>query len=141
MTAGASVSDTVATRPADAALLRASDDGAPISARVSVARSFWGRFRGLMGRAPLRDDEGLFLATNSIHMLFMRFPIDALFVGAPDAHGVRQVVGVRPGLRPWTGLVLPVKGAAGVVELPAGTIARAALKVGDGVRLVEHERA
>jgi uncharacterized membrane protein (UPF0127 family) len=139
MTAGASVSDTAATRQADASLLRAGTaDDAPISARVRMARSFWGRFRGLMGRASLADDEGLYLATNSIHMLFMRFPIDALFVGAPDGEGVRQVVGVRPGLRPWTGLVLPVKGAAGVVELPAGTIERAGLSVGDGVRLVEH---
>ena len=142
MTAGASVSDTAATRPADASLLRAgAADETPISARVSMARSFWGRFRGLMGRASLADDEGLYLATNSIHMLFMRFPIDALFVSAPDAHGVRQVVGARPGLRPWTGLVLPVKGAAGVVELPAGTVERAGLSVGDGVRLVEHARS
>ncbi len=142
MTAGASVSDTAATRPADASLLRAgTTDDAPISARVSMARSFWGRFRGLMGRASLADDGGLYLATNSIHMLFMRFPIDALFVGAPDGEGIRQVVGVRPGLRPWTGLVLPVKGAQGVVELPAGTIERARLSVGDGVRLVEHARS
>jgi uncharacterized membrane protein (UPF0127 family) len=74
-------------------------------------------------------------------MLFMRFPIDALFVGAPAGAGVRPVGGVRPVLRPWTGLVLPVKGAAGVVELPAGAIERAGLSVGDGVRLVEHPRA
>jgi uncharacterized membrane protein (UPF0127 family) len=142
MTAGASVSDAAAARPADASLLRAgATDESPICARVAMARSFWGRFRGLMGRAALADDEGLYLATNSIHMLFMRFPIDALFVGAPDGGGVRPVVGVRPGLRPWSGLVLPVKGAAGVVELPAGTIARAGLSVGDGVRLVEHARS
>jgi uncharacterized membrane protein (UPF0127 family) len=140
MTAGASVSDATAARPADASLLRAGSDDQAICARLSVARSFWGRFRGLMGRASLADDEGLYLATNSIHMLFMRFPIDALFVGRPDEEGIRLVVGLRPALRPWTGLVLPVKGAAGVVELPAGTIDRTGLSVGDGVRLVEHPR-
>jgi uncharacterized protein len=140
MTAGASVSDTAATRPADASLLRVGSDGPPVSARVTLARSFWGRFRGLMGRASLATDEGLYLPVNSIHMLFMRFPIDALFLGASDGDGVRQVVAIRPGLRPWTGLVLPVSGAAGVVELPAGAVERAGLSVGDAVRLVEHPR-
>jgi uncharacterized membrane protein (UPF0127 family) len=140
MTAQASVPDTAATRRGDASLLRAGPDAPAIAARVAVARSFWGRFRGLMGRASLADDEGLYLATNSIHMLFMRFPIDALFLGAPDGEGVRHVLASRPGLRPWTGLVLPVRGAEGVLELPAGAIKRAGLTVGDAVRLVEHPR-
>ena len=138
MTAQASVPETVAARPADASLLRVGTDEPPVTRRVSIARSFWGRFRGLMGRASLADDEGLYLASNSIHMLFMRFPIDALFLSAPDTDGVRRVVGVRPTLRPWSGLVMPVKGAQGVVELPAGAIERAGLSVGDAVRLLEH---
>ena len=141
MTAEASVPDIGATRRGDASLLRAGPDAPAITARVAVARSFWGRFRGLMGRASLAHDEGLYLATNSIHMLFMRFPIDALFLGAPDGEGVRHVVASRPALRPWTGLVLPVGGAEGVLELPAGAIERAGLTVGDAVRLVEHPRA
>ena len=142
MTAEASVPDTAAAaRPADASLLRVGTDEPPVTRRVTVARSFWGRFRGLMGRASLADDEGLYLASNSIHMLFMRFPIDALFLSAPDTDGVRRVVGVRPTLRPWSGLVMPVKGAQGVVELPAGAIERAGLSVGDAVRLVEHARS
>ncbi len=140
MTAEASVPDTVASRPADASLLRVGSDGPPISARVTVARSFWGRFRGLMGRPSLAADEGLYLPVNSIHMLFMRFPIDALFLGASGEDGARHVVAVRRALRPWTALVLPVRGAAGVVELPAGAIERAGLVVGDTVRLVEHPR-
>ena len=141
MTAQASVPDTAAARPADASLLRVDTDEPPVTRRVTVARSFWGRFRGLMGRASLADDEGLYLASNSIHMLFMRFPIDALFLSAPDTDGVRRVVGVRPTLRPWSGLVMPVKGAQGVVELPAGAIERAGLSVGDAVRLLEHARS
>jgi uncharacterized membrane protein (UPF0127 family) len=87
-----------------------------------------------MGRDALPVGEGLFLADSSIHMFFMRFPIDALFVSTPDAAGERRVVGVRPDLRPWTGLVMPVKGAAGVVELPAGTLARAGIQAGSAVR-------
>ena len=87
-----------------------------------------------MGRDRLPDGEGLYLADSSIHMFFMRFPIDALFVSAPDASGERRVVDVRPRLRPWTGLVMPVKGAAGVVELPAGTLERAGVQAGSAVR-------
>lgn len=137
MTAEASVPGTDAARAAHAALVRGGADPVPVTARVTLARSFWGRFRGLMGRASLAADEGLYLPVNSIHMLFMRFAIDALFLDAPDANGVQRVVAVRAGLRPWTGLVLPVRGAAGVLELPAGAVERAGLVIGDPVRLLE----
>jgi uncharacterized membrane protein (UPF0127 family) len=88
-----------------------------------------------MGRRSLEPDEGLFLATNSIHMLFMRFPIDAVFIGRPDTEQRSAVLAVRHELPRWRGLVLPVAGAMGVVELPAGTLRRAAVEVGDTVRL------
>jgi uncharacterized membrane protein (UPF0127 family) len=107
---------------------------AVLARRVASADSFWGRFMGLMGRASLPDDEGLYIPGNSIHMFFMRFPIDAVFVGQPDASGARPVVACRPGLRPWTGLVMPVRDAAGVVELPVGTIARAGIQAGAELR-------
>jgi uncharacterized membrane protein (UPF0127 family) len=112
-----------------------------VAERVVGANGFWGRFRGLMGREALPDGEGLYLAESSIHMFFMRFPIDALFVGTPDASGERRVVDVRPRLRPWTGLVMPVKGAAGVVELAAGTLERAGVQAGNAVRFVPFDRA
>jgi uncharacterized membrane protein (UPF0127 family) len=86
-----------------------------------------------MGRSSLDPDEGLYLPTSSIHMLFMRFPIDALFVGAPDPAGERRVVAMRRGLVPWRGVVWPVRGAEGVVELPVGTLDRSGLQPGDAV--------
>lgn len=132
---------TDAARTADASLVRDGPDTLPLVTRVTLARSFWGRFRGLMGRASLADDEGLYMPVNSIHMLFMRFPIDALFLDAPDVQGIQRVVGIRASLRPWMGLVMPVRGAAGVVELPSGAIERADLAMGDALRLVEHPRA
>lgn len=116
-------------------LRRATADGVVITPRVEHAASFWARFRGLMGRASLPGDGGLWLADTSIHMLFMRFPIDALFLGPPSESHARRVVAVRPDLRPWTGLVLPVRGAQGVVELPAGTLAAAGIQLGDEVVL------
>jgi uncharacterized membrane protein (UPF0127 family) len=118
------------TEPSAPWLVRAAGTGAVAARQVDEARSFWGRFRGLMGRASLPDGEGLYIAGNSIHMFFMRFPIDALFVSGPDASGARQVVACRPNLRPWTGIVMPVRGAAGVVELAAGAIERGGLQAG-----------
>ena len=105
-----------------------------IATRIGNARSFWARFRGLMGRASLAPGEGIYLPDNSIHMFFMQFPIDAVFLAAADASGRREVVAVRPALRPWTGIVLPVRGAAGVLELAAGAAAHAELRQGDVVR-------
>ncbi len=110
-------------------------DGTPIAERVTLGLGFWTRFRGLMGRAALPDGEGLYLPDTGIHMFFMRFPIDALFV-APEADGMRRVVAVRHALPPWRGLVLHVRGAQGVVELPAGTLARTGIGPGALVRFL-----
>jgi uncharacterized protein len=102
--------------------------------RVEVAGSWLSRLRGLIGRRGLGPGEGLYLPdTSSIHMLFMRFAIDCLFVGAPRTDGSRQVVAVRQRLAPWTGVVWWVRGARGVVELPAGSLAASGLKLGDYV--------
>ena len=86
---------------------------------------------GLMGRASLPEGDGLYLPDTSIHMMFMRFPIDALFVGRLKADGSRAVVGMREHLPPWRGVVLPMRAAAGVIELPAGTLGRHGVRVGD----------
>jgi uncharacterized membrane protein (UPF0127 family) len=109
------------------------EDDAIVCERLTLGESFGQRFLGLMGRAALPEGEGLYLATSSIHMFFMRFAIDALFVAAPNAEGVRRVVGVREHLPPWRGLVLPVRGAQGVIELAAGTLHAYEVQVGDMV--------
>ncbi len=94
-----------------------------LATSLEVAGSLWAKFMGLMGRSSLEAGAGLWLPdSNGIHMMFMRFPIDAVFVGRPDAAGLRAVVSVHRGLRAWTGLVPLVRGAHGVLELPVGTI-------------------
>ncbi len=111
-------------------------DGTGPTWRIEVASSFLARGRGLMGRARLADGEGLYLpGTNSIHMLFMRFPIDCVFVSGECDDGSRQVVDVRERLRPWSGVVWWSRGAKGCVELPAGSLAAAGVRRGDYVRL------
>ena len=112
--------------------------GTDLAIRVEVAASLWGKFMGLMGRASLAPDAGLWLPdSNGIHMMFMRFPIDAVFVDRPDAadHGTRRVVAVHRSLRTWVGLVPLVRGAHGVLELPVGTIDRTGTVVGDVIAL------
>ena len=70
-------------------------------------------------------------------MMFMRFPIDAVFVSKPGADGARTVKSVHRGLRAWTGLVPLVRGADGVLELPVGTIDASATAVGDRIEVIE----
>jgi uncharacterized membrane protein (UPF0127 family) len=112
-----------------------SEDGA-ILWRLDVASSWLARARGLIGRRGLAADEGLYLpGTNSIHMLFMRFAIDCVFVGSPETDGSVPVVAIRERLAPWRGVVWWVRGARGAVEVAAGSAARAGLRPGDRVLL------
>ena len=93
---------------------------------------------GLMGRSALDEGDGLWLPnSNGIHMMFMRFPIDAIVLGNPTAEdgAVRPVVSVHRNLRAWTGLVPFVRGAHGVLELPVGTIEASGTQAADLVRL------
>ena len=109
--------------------------GTVLAERVDEARSFWARFMGLMGRPGLPPGSGLFLPGNGIHMFFMRFPIDAVFLAKPADGGARRVVSVHRAVRPWIGMVPLVRGADGVLELPVGAIDASATVPGDTVRL------
>jgi uncharacterized membrane protein (UPF0127 family) len=112
--------------------------GTVLATRLETADGLWAKFKGLMGRASLDPDCGLWLpGTNGIHMMFMRFAIDAVFVGRPDgsAGGALPVVSVHPGLQAWIGLVPLIRGGHGVLELPVGTIARTGTVPGDHIVL------
>lgn len=110
--------------------------GTVLAAELESADSLWAKFMGLMGRVSLAPGAGLWLpASNGIHMMFMRFAIDAVFVGKPDADGARPVVSIHERLPAWRGLVPLVRGAHGVLELPVGTIAASGTVVGDQIVL------
>jgi uncharacterized protein len=114
-----------------------------LATSLEVAGSLWAKFLGLMGRADLPAGAGLWLpASNGIHMMFMRFAIDAVFVGkaevaaaGEEAGDVRPVISVHRRLRAWTGLVPLIRGAHGVLELPIGTIDATGTRVGDRIRI------
>ena len=100
--------------------------GAVLALRVERAEGMLDRMRGLLGRAALREGEGLaLLPCNSIHTFFMRFPIDAVFL---DRNG--RVVRALPALRPWRATRFHLR-AAQAVELPEGTLARTGTREGD----------
>jgi uncharacterized protein len=83
---------------------------------AETATNPWTRFRGLMLRGGLAEGEGLVIRPcSSIHMMFMRFPIDAVFFDKEN-----RVTKVAKNVRPWTGLAAGGRGAKGVIELPAG---------------------
>ena len=106
-----------------------------LAARGELARSFWARGRGLMGRASLPDSYALIiLPESSIHTFFMRVPIDVLFVDRSD-----KVVGLReamPPRRPFAG-VAPWRGRY-VIEMPAGVIIATGTALGDQLVLTPH---
>ena len=93
--------------------------------RAGVASSFVARFRGLMLTAALTPGTGLlFPRTSSVHTHFMRYPIDVVFLDTD-----RRVLSIRHRLRPWR--FASARGAASVLELPAGACAELGLTVGE----------
>lgn len=100
--------------------------GTVVAERCRVARGMFRRIFGLHLLPQLEPGDGLLLrGATTIDMMFMRYPIDAVFVDA-----AARVVRVVPELRPWR-MVLPVRGARDCIELPAGAADRSATREGD----------
>jgi len=99
--------------------------------RVEVAVTRRDRRKGLLGRSGLEPATALIIAPCfSIHTMFMRFDIDAVFV---DEDG-RAVKVVRD-MTPWRIAVDPT--AHAVVELPAGSLRDRQVNIGDRLYLLE----
>ena len=89
-----------------------------VAADVRAAHGVVSRTRGLMFRGNLGDGEALDIRPcGSIHMMFMRFAIDAVFY---DRDG--KVTKVARRVKPWIGLSFGGRGAKGVLELPTGSV-------------------
>lgn len=106
--------------------------GVTVAGRCDVARGMLRRGIGLMFRRDLPAGAALWIEPcSSIHMFFMRFPLDVAFL---DRDGV--VVRIYPGIRPWRATRL-VRRARIAVELPAGALAAAGISTGDVLHLDE----
>lgn len=97
-----------------------------LGSRIIKADNFFSRFLGLMGKKELKKGSGLMITPcNSIHMMFMKFSLDVIFLDK-ERKIIHQIVGIKP----WR--ISPVIfGACYVLELPVGTIAETETKVSD----------
>jgi hypothetical protein len=103
-----------------------------VGERVRVASSSLDRTVGLLRTREVQPGEGLWIERSpSIHMFFMRYPIDAVFVSKD--HRVTKVVA---NLKPWR-IVWWARGARDCLELRAGAAAEAGIQVGDELRIRE----
>lgn len=101
------------------------EDGAMVCERCVLADTALARMRGLLGRRELPSGEGILLRpASSVHMAFMRFPIDAVFLDRD-----LRVLKVASDLQPWR--AAGSRGAKAVLEIPAGEAERRGLTVGD----------
>ncbi len=99
-----------------------------------VADTFWLRLRGLLGADSLQQGAGLILVgEKSIHMFFMKFPIDVLYVDKNY-----QVIRADIDMKPYR-IGSYVANSAYILEMAVGVIADTATQVGDQLEfIVEH---
>ena len=106
--------------------------GTTVGDRIRVASTSRDRTVGLLRTSEVKPGEGLWIERSpSIHMFFMRYAIDAVFV-ANDG----RVTKVVPDLKPWR-VVWWARGARDCLELPVGAAAAAGITLGDRLVRVE----
>jgi uncharacterized protein len=100
---------------------------------LEQAGGMTGKSRGLLGRDGLETGAGMLFEAGalepfmSMHMLFMRFAIDVVFL---DRKG--RVIRINRNLRPWRFSSI-VWGARKALELAAGAAALSQTEVGDQI--------
>ena len=116
--------------------LRNARTGRVVAHTIIPAFESASRRKGLLGRDSLADGAAMIIApSNAIHTFGMRFPIDVVFVRRNGT-----VVKIREQVVPRR--VSMAHLAYAVIELPAGSVARAQLKVGDALGVIAgHEPA
>ena len=99
-------------------------EGAPFL-EILIANSFFTRLAGLMFRKKLPKATALLLTScNSVHMCFMRFAIDVIYLDKEF-----KIIKVEQNLKPWIGLSICSKAWA-TLEMTAGEAERCGLAVG-----------
>jgi|SRR5580658_119018 uncharacterized membrane protein (UPF0127 family) len=109
--------------------------GTVLCERLEVAESMAAQSRGLLGRDGLASGAGMlfegsgFLPLMWMHMFFMRFAIDIVFLD--KANRVRRI---NHSLKPWR-VSSMVFGARRALELEAGAAQRSSTTEGDQLEL------
>ena len=100
---------------------------------LEEAGGMTGKSRGLLGRDRLEAQAGMLFEAGRLepfmcmHMLFMRFAIDIVFLNRQG-----RAIRIDNNLRPWR-ISSIVWGARKALELPAGAAARSQTEVGDQI--------
>ena len=106
------------------------DTGVCLARAPRTAAAFADRLRGMIGRRfDDRLDAMVFPRCNAIHTCFMREPIDLLFLDRGDI-----ALRIDAAVPPWR-LCRRARGAATVVEFPAGHLAETGVQTGHRVQL------
>jgi uncharacterized membrane protein (UPF0127 family) len=106
--------------------------GTVVAERCRVASTAIDRSVGLLRTSEVLPGEGLLIERSpSIHMFFMRYPIDVVFIDR--RHRATRVIA---DLKPWR-VVLWARGARDCIELRAGALAESGTQAGDQLRIVE----
>jgi uncharacterized membrane protein (UPF0127 family) len=110
--------------------LRNTSNGKMLATRVNRASDPWTRGVGLLPRAKVAPEEGLWIAhCNAVHTIGMRATIDLFFLDK-DNRVLRIANAVPPGK-----LAVSCRHAATVVELGAASEAGREVLVGDRLAL------
>ena len=100
--------------------------GTVLGQAIEVAQTAAQRVKGLLGRECLEDGQGLlFRGAESMHTLFMRFPIDIVYA---DKNG--KLVMLAEAVGPFKLVAAPLR-CYYALELPAGVINQSKTRVGD----------
>ncbi|TMD26045.1 MAG: DUF192 domain-containing protein [Chloroflexi bacterium] len=103
--------------------------GKVLAESLEMPRTMFGRGVGLMFRRSLEPGRGMWInPCSGIHMMFMNFPIDAVFLDSRE-----RVKKVYRRLPAWYGVVWWEIGAHSVLELPASSTADIPLERGDQI--------
>ncbi len=102
-----------------------------LASRAVLADTFFSRLTGLLNRNSLSEGEALIITRcQSIHMFFMRFAIDVIFVGRDN-----RVVGIVEHIQPFQLSPVFFKSHY-AIELRAGTILATQTSIGDYLDLI-----
>lgn len=104
-----------------------------IALHAEKADTFSSRMKGLLNRDLLPSDEALIITQcQSIHMFFMKFPIDVIFVDRKD-----RVVGWVKNIKP--NYLSPIYwNASYAIELNVGVIEKSNTAIGDILEIKEN---
>lgn len=81
---------------------------------IQDANTFFKKFRGFMFKKNISN--GIFFKENSVHMLFMREPIDIIMLNNKS-----KIIKLYPAASPWTFFRIIPKCKL-IIELPKGSI-------------------